>query len=106
MVFLAATWKWLLSGYGCSIGYVSNDLLPLFKAFQGWHSIDYQTGNAKIGAASLEVGNALYFNVLGLYEGLRIIQEIGVDQISIQKLIPSRRLDGKTKRHWENSPKL
>jgi len=81
MVFLASSFKWLLSGYGVAIGYVSDDLLPKFKAFQGWNSIDFGTGHAKTGAASLEVGNALFLNVLGLNEGLKMIATIGVDEI-------------------------
>ncbi|MEM9327099.1 MAG: aminotransferase class V-fold PLP-dependent enzyme, partial [Bacteroidota bacterium] len=40
MVFLSSSFKWLLAGYGVAIGYVSQDLLPRFKAFQGWNSID------------------------------------------------------------------
>ncbi len=78
MVFLSSSFKWLLSGYGVAVGYVSDDLLPKFKAFQGWNSIDFGTGNAKTGAASLEVGNALFLNVLGLNEGLQMISEIGI----------------------------
>ena len=86
MVFLSSSFKWLLAGYGVAIGYVSNDLLPKFKAFQGWNSIDFGTGHAKTGAASLEVGNAMFFNVLGLHEGLKLIDEIGVDIICAKNL--------------------
>lgn len=82
MVFLTSCFKWLLAGYGVAIGYVSNDLLSKFKAFQGWNSIDFGTGHAKTGAASMEVGNAMFLNVLALYEGLSLIQELKVDQIS------------------------
>lgn len=81
MVFLASSFKWLLAGYGVAVGYVSEDLLPKFKAFQGWNSIDFGTGHAKTGAASLEVGNAMFFNVLALYEGLSLINDLGVEAI-------------------------
>ncbi len=81
MVFLCSCFKWLISGYGIAIGYVSNDLLPNFKSFQGWNSIDFGTGMAKTGAASLEVGNALFLNGLALNKGLAMIQEIGIDNI-------------------------
>lgn len=81
MVFLASSFKWLISGYGAAVGYVSADLLPRFKAFQGWNSIDFGTGHAKTGAASLEVGNALFFNVLALFEGLSLINELDVGAI-------------------------
>ncbi|MBV6646832.1 MAG: aminotransferase class V-fold PLP-dependent enzyme, partial [Cyclobacteriaceae bacterium] len=74
MVFLATGFKWLLAGYGIAIGYVSDDLINRFKAFTGWNSIDYGTGDLKAGAASLEVGNALFHGVLGLYEGLKILK--------------------------------
>ncbi len=82
MVFLSSSFKWLLAGYGVAIGYVSEDLLPTFKAFQGWNSIDFGSGMAKTGAASLEVGNALFFNVLGLHEGLQLITKLGIDAIT------------------------
>lgn len=81
MIFLASSFKWLLAGYGVAVGYVSQDLLPQFKAFQGWNSIDFGTGHAKTGAASLEVGNALFVNVLALYEGLSLIRKLGVATI-------------------------
>ncbi len=81
MVFLASSFKWLLAGYGVAVGYVSEDLLPKFKAFQGWNSIDFGTGHAKTGAASLEVGNAMFLNVLALYEGLSLIRELKVQAI-------------------------
>ena len=81
MVFLTSSFKWLLAGYGVAVGYVSGDLLPKFKAFQGWNSIDFGTGHAKTGAASLEVGNALFFNVLALYEGLSLIHKLGIEAI-------------------------
>ncbi|MEM9327042.1 MAG: aminotransferase class V-fold PLP-dependent enzyme, partial [Bacteroidota bacterium] len=81
MVFLSSSFKWLLAGYGVAIGYVSQDLLPRFKAFQGWNSIDFGSGMAKTGAASLEVGNAMFFNVLGLHEGLKMILALGLDHI-------------------------
>jgi len=86
MVFLSSSFKWLLAGYGVAVGYVSPDLLPTFKAFQGWNSIDFGSGMAKTGAASLEVGNALFFNVLGLYEGLQLIHGLGIDAISERNL--------------------
>ena len=81
MVFLSSSFKWLLAGYGVASGYVSDDLLSKFKAFQGWNSIDFGTGMAKTGAASLEVGNALFLNVLGLNEGLKLIEKIGIEQV-------------------------
>lgn len=81
MVFFTSCFKWLLSGYGVAIGYVSDDLLSRFKAFQGWNSIDFGTGHAKTGAASLEVGNAMFLNVLALYEGLSMIMGLGVAEI-------------------------
>lgn len=81
MVFLSSSFKWLIAGYGVAVGYVSADLLPRFKAFQGWNSIDFGTGHAKTGAASLEVGNALFFNVLALFEGLSLINELGIEAI-------------------------
>ncbi|MDW3194407.1 MAG: aminotransferase class V-fold PLP-dependent enzyme [Cytophagales bacterium] len=81
MVFLTSAFKWLLAGYGVALGYVSEDLMPHFKAFQGWNSIDFGTGHAKTGAASLEVGNAMFFNVLSLYEGLSLINEVGMEVI-------------------------
>jgi len=81
MVFLSSSFKWLLAGYGVAMGYVSDDLISKFKAFQGWNSIDFGTGMAKTGAASLEVGNALFLNVLGLNEGIKFIEEIGLQNI-------------------------
>ncbi len=81
MVFVSSAFKWLIAGYGVAVGYVSEDLLPSFKAFQGWNSIDFGTGHAKTGAASLEVGNALFLNVLALYEGLSLIHSLGVEEI-------------------------
>lgn len=81
MVFFTSSFKWLLAGYGVAIGYVSEDLLPRFKAFQGWNSINFGTGHAKTGAASLEVGNALFLNVLALYEGLKLIHQLGIQAI-------------------------
>jgi selenocysteine lyase/cysteine desulfurase len=86
LVFLSSSLKWLLAGYGVAIGYVSPDLLPSFKACQGWNSIDFGSGMAKTGAASLEVGNALFFNVLGLYEGLSMILGMGVEEICEKNL--------------------
>lgn len=81
MVFFTSAFKWLLAGYGAALGYVSENLLPKFKAFQGWNSINFGTGHAKTGAASLEVGNAMFLNVLALYEGLTLINALGVDTI-------------------------
>ena len=81
MVFLSSCFKWLLAGYGVAIGYVSDDLLPKFKAFQGWNSIDFGTGHAKTGAASMEVGNAMFLNVLALYESLKLMDQFGVESI-------------------------
>lgn len=86
MLFLAATWKWLMAGYGSTIGYLSEDLLPIFKSFQGWNSINNAIGSPKIGAASLEVGNAMFFNILALYEGLKIVHSLGVDNICSRNL--------------------
>lgn len=86
MVFFTSSFKWLLAGYGVALGYVSKDLLPNFKAFQGWNSINFGTGHAKTGAASLEVGNAMFLNVLALYEGLSLIQDLGVGAICEKNL--------------------
>ncbi len=81
MVFLSSGFKWMLAGYGIAIGYLSSDILASFKAFSGWNSIDHHSHEIKPGAASLEVGNAMYLNSLGLREGLGIIDRIGIDKI-------------------------
>ncbi|MCG8377968.1 MAG: aminotransferase class V-fold PLP-dependent enzyme, partial [Proteobacteria bacterium] len=75
MVFLASGFKWLLAGYGISIGYISQDLIPFFKEFSGWNSISFLKGDLKEGAKSLEVGNANFEGVLGLSESLKMIKQ-------------------------------
>ena len=86
MVFLSSGFKWMMAGYGVAIGYLSEDLIPKFKAFTGWNSMDFAKGGLRVGAASLEVGNAMYRNVLGLGAALSLIEEIGIRNIRDRNL--------------------
>ncbi len=80
-IFLCSGFKWLMAGYGIAIGYVSNNLKEFFKPYTGWHSIDFSNGNIKDDLSSLEAGHGKYGPVLSLYEGLKIINELTVENI-------------------------
>ncbi|MFY0598044.1 MAG: aminotransferase class V-fold PLP-dependent enzyme [Cyclobacteriaceae bacterium] len=80
-LFLASGFKWLLAGYGIAMAYASNSILKYLKPMRGWNSGFLPDGNIIDGAKSLEVGNATYLNVSGLGEALKLINQIGIENI-------------------------
>lgn len=107
-LFLASGFKWLLAGYGVTVAYASEKILQFLRPMRGWNSGFLPSGNIINEAKSLEVGNATYLNVAALGEGLKLINNIGIEAICehnlvLKSIIESRLEENKISFHKYNT---
>jgi cysteine desulfurase/selenocysteine lyase len=86
---VSSCFKWLMAGYGTSIGYISKLILDRFDIKQsGWNMLHDFTAdvedesNYKKGSIRFESGHSKFQNINMLYESFSQMKKIGFSEIS------------------------
>lgn len=86
---VSSSFKWLMGGYGTSVGYISNSILDQFDIKQsGWNMLhDFTAGvedenNYKKGSIRFESGHNKFQNINMLYQSFSQMKEIGFAEIA------------------------